>query len=45
MKNEADNRGAEEAPISGTEGTESGRGVVSRRTCWLSLGGELEIGS
>ena len=39
MKKLADNRGAEEAPTSVTFGTESGRGVVSRRTCWLNLWG------
>jgi len=44
MKNEAESRGAEEAPISGTLGTESGRGVVSIRTDWLKLGGEVLVG-
>lgn len=37
MKKEAESRGAEEAPISGTLGMESGRGVVSMRTSWLNL--------
>jgi len=37
MKNEAESRGAEEAPTSATLGTESGRGVVSMRTSWLNL--------
>lgn len=37
MKKDAESRGAEEAPISGTLGTESGRGVVSIRTAWLNL--------
>ncbi len=40
MKKDALRRGADEAPISGTEGTEGGRGVVSRRTAWLNLKGE-----
>lgn len=38
MKKDALSRGAEEEPISGTFGTESGRGVVSMRTDWLKLG-------
>lgn len=37
MKNEAERRGADEAPISSTLGMESGNGVVSMRTCWLKL--------
>lgn len=37
MKNEAERRGADEAPISSTLGMESGSGVVSMRTCWLKL--------
>ena len=37
MKNDAESKGAEEAPISETLGMESGRGVVSRRTAWLNL--------
>lgn len=40
MKNDAESKGAEEAPISGTLGTESGRGVVSMRISWLNLRGE-----
>ena len=42
MKKLADSKGAEEEPISGTLGTESGRGVVSMRTDWLNLCGEEE---
>ena len=42
MKKEALSKGAEEAPISGTLGTESGRGVGSRRTVWLNLWGGRE---
>lgn len=39
MKKAALSKGAEEAPISGTLGTEEGRGVGSRRTVWLNLWG------
>ena len=42
MKYAALSKGAELAPISGTLGMESGRGVVSRRTFWLNLWGVLE---
>lgn len=46
MKKDALSNGAEEAPISGTEGVEAGRGVVSRRRVWLNLlfGGGVRVG-
>ena len=37
MKKAALRRGADEEPISGTLGMESGSGVVSMRTFWLNL--------
>ena len=37
MKYEAESKGAEEAPTSGTGGMESGKGVVSNKTCWFIL--------
>lgn len=43
MKKEALSRGAEEEPISSTLGMESGRGVVSMRTCWLNLGRGVSV--
>jgi len=39
MKKEADMRGAEVAPTSGTEGMEDGRGVLSIRMLWWKLFG------
>ena len=44
MKKDAERRGAEEEPTSSTLGTESGRGVVSRRTVWLNLEDGLLVG-
>ena len=43
MPTHAERRGAEEAPTSWTGGIESGRGVVSRRICWLILYRNEEI--
>ena len=42
MKKAAESRGADEDPISGTLGIDSGRGVVSMRVCWLKLGGSAK---